>query len=230
MCISFNSMSSESKSTSTTSASANTSGRIRHQRRSLLDHIVDSVANMAPELERETASTTSCLHATKADNDSNLYNSKAVDKMSSLTSSIKHIELQDLRAEQASASFTSAASTTTNLTSSFSSSWSTTRSHLLVAEEIVSHLESEVMQQEDTSHETQEEDAHEYEVSKDCKGESSSSPSCPTRHDPFAKDSNFSVGEDGLITLSSLLSDDEEAGAGSSSFKNAKRSWMNRAA
>ena len=238
MCTSFKSMSSESKSTSTTasaSASANTSGRIRRQRRSLLDHIVDSVANMAPELERETTSTTSSLrkevHATKAANDSNHHRSDSDDNVSFLTSSTKHIELQDLRSEQASASFASTTSTTTTtLMSSFSSSWSTTRSHLLVAEEIVSQLESEVMQQEDISYETQEEDVHEHEVSKDCKDEASSSPSCPTPHDPFAKDSNFSVGEDGLIALSSLLSDDEEAGARSSSFKNTKRSWMNRAA
>ena len=121
--------------------------------------------------------------------------------MASFTSSIKHIELQELRADQASAS----SSSSTKFTSSFSSSWSITRSHLLIGEEILSNLESEAMEQEDISYETQNED----------------------EHDPFAKDSSFSVDKDGLITLSSLLSEDEEAGAGSGSFK---KTWMNRAA
>lgn len=98
-----------------------------------------------------------------------------------------------------------------------------------MAEEIVSHLESEVMQQECISYETQKDDVHDDEISK-AEQTDETSPSCPTRHDPFSKDSNFAVGEDGLITLSSLLSDDDEAGTGSSSFSKSKRSWMNRAA
>lgn len=73
-----------------------------------------------------------------------------------------------------------------------------------MGEEILSHLESEMTEQEDIAYETQKED----------------------NHDPFAKDPNFSVTEDGLITLSSLLSEDEQAGAGSGSFK---KTWMNRA-
>ena len=184
-------MSSEHKSTATTTSTGH------RQRRSLLDHIVDSVANMAPHIERETSTE---VHGTKADNDSSHHHSDAFDNVSSLTASIKHSELQDLRAEQASAS-----SSFSKFTSSFSSSWSITRSHLLVGEEILSHLESEMMEQEDIAYETQKED----------------------EHDPFAKDDSFSVDKDGLITLSSLLSEDEEAGAGSGSFK---KTWMNRAA
>ena len=85
------------------------------------------------------------------------------------------------------------------------------------------------MQQEVISDETQKEEVmHEHSDQEDINDTTTSS--CPTRHDPFAKDSKFSVGEDGLITLSSLLSDDEETGASSGSFKNSKRSWMNRAA
>ena len=42
--------------------------------------------------------------------------------------------------------------------------------------------------------------------------------------DPFAKDPKFTVGSDGLITLSSLLSDAEEI---SSSRKTTRRSRMN---
>ena len=43
------------------------------------------------------------------------------------------------------------------------------------------------------------------------------------KSDPFAEDSNFSVGADGLITLSSLLSDAQPK-------TTTRRSWMNRAA
>ena len=47
--------------------------------------------------------------------------------------------------------------------------------------------------------------------------------------DPFAKDSNFSVGADGLITLSSLLSDDENISS-SNPKTTTRRSRINRAA
>ena len=43
------------------------------------------------------------------------------------------------------------------------------------------------------------------------------------KSDPFAEDSNFTVGADGLITLSSLLSDAQPK-------TTTRRSWMNRAA
>jgi len=44
--------------------------------------------------------------------------------------------------------------------------------------------------------------------------------------DPFAKDSNFTLGADGLITLSTLLSDEKDAALNT----NFKRAWTNQAA
>ena len=62
----------------------------------------------------------------------------------------------------------SSTSTPDLVSSSFSSSWHKTRSHLVFAEEIIASVESEAMMAQD---------------------------------DPFAKDANFSVGADGLVTV-----------------------------
>ena len=190
----------QSQNMSSTNAIANDKSdaprRERRNRRSLLDHLVNTVVTnfSKPELERElsfppTPSSTS--KDTAAARPQANASTPSLWGSTNSNDTAKSIELQDLRIDNDDEDDASISSTgIPDLVSSFSSSWHKTRSHLVFAEEIIASLEREVMAQDD----------------------------------PFAKDPKFTVGSDGLITLSSLLSDAEEI---SSSRKTTRRSRMN---
>ena len=185
-----------SQSMSSSNATSNTRRRERRNRRSLLDHLVDTVVTnfSKPEMERELSFPAPSSTGTSKDTAAASTPSLRGSTISNNTA--KSIELQDLRIDNDADDDASISSTSTpDLVSSFFSSLSKTRSHLVFAEEIIASLDSEVMAQDD----------------------------------PFAKDSNFSVGADGLITLSSLLSDDENI-SNSNPKTTTRRSRMNRAA